>query len=234
MYKILKILGICALLILKCVTQATTFSCVECPISPSPAPACDITLISSVGCLTVFSYKEEENVSPANTASQPSWLFFLKKNVNIWAKASIDCLLINSLCIPFIIFDANTIFAAIITMEKDLASTLSTLLNKKFDDVEKAIRDVLQRSGDLVKPTKRVKNFPSEVVAQNVFDFNHFAKSAAEMFRSMQEICVIVGHKNQGKPQFLFFLMRLLQELGELVVLLDPTLLLNEGMNRKK
>jgi hypothetical protein len=117
-------------------------------------------------------------------------------------------------------------------MEKDLACCLSTLLNKKFDDVEKAVCDVLQR-GDLVKPTTRVNEFPSDVVAQNVFDFNHFVKSAAEMFQSMQtmmtKIRVIVGHKNQGKSQFLYFLMKVLQQLGEIVVFLDETVLPKEG-----
>jgi hypothetical protein len=67
-----------------------------------------------------------------------------------------------------------------------------------------------------------------------IFDFKHHLTAATEFFKTFAGFgrhtrAVIFGHKNQGKTQFLFFLTKLLQALGEGVVYLDPDVSLEKG-----
>ena len=59
-----------------------------------------------------------------------------------------------------------------------------------------------------------------------VFSSEHHISSAARLFEFIKRGCAVVyGHKAQGKTQFLFFLFRLLQALGEKVLYLDRSIL---------
>jgi hypothetical protein len=61
-----------------------------------------------------------------------------------------------------------------------------------------------------------------------VFNFEHHVASAFTLFHSFdleETTAVVYGHKHQGKSQFLFFLVQLLQELGEVVIYLDKSIL---------
>ena len=115
-----------------------------------------------------------------------------------------------------------------------VAQLLSKHLGPGIDEVKKAVNDILQL--DLVKPTKRVGSFcEAHIIPKEVFDFNHSLRCVAEMFQSMSDkgselSSIIVGHKNQGKSQYIYFLMMLLQQLGEIVLFLDDTVLRTKGL----
>ena len=61
----------------------------------------------------------------------------------------------------------------------------------------------------------------------SVFSSEHHITSAARLFEFLNDRrCVVVyGHKAQGKTQFLFFVFKLLQAMGEKVLYLDRTVL---------
>ena len=61
----------------------------------------------------------------------------------------------------------------------------------------------------------------------SVFSAEHHISSAARLFEFLKgEYCAVVyGHKAEGKTQFLFFVFKLLQAMGEKVLYLDRTFL---------
>jgi hypothetical protein len=61
-----------------------------------------------------------------------------------------------------------------------------------------------------------------------IFDYDHHFTSAVGLFeflRMHRPLSVILSPTKQGKSQFLFFLVKLLQELGEIVLFLDRTII---------
>jgi hypothetical protein len=63
----------------------------------------------------------------------------------------------------------------------------------------------------------------------SVFSSKHHLQSATRLFESLarmtKKVSVVYGHKAQGKTQFLYFIFKLLQALGEKVVFLDATIM---------
>lgn len=63
----------------------------------------------------------------------------------------------------------------------------------------------------------------------SLFNYRHHLRSAAQLFQFLasmrKKVSVVYGHKAQGKTQFLFFLFRLLQAMGERVLFLDRTIM---------
>jgi hypothetical protein len=63
----------------------------------------------------------------------------------------------------------------------------------------------------------------------SVFNSEHHLQAASRLFEFLQRrdegSCVVYGHKAQGKTQFLFFVFKLLQAMGEKVLFLDRTIL---------
>jgi hypothetical protein len=61
----------------------------------------------------------------------------------------------------------------------------------------------------------------------SVFNSHHHIDSASRLFNFIKDYdsCVVYGHKCQGKTQFLFFVFKLLQAVGEKVLFLDRTAL---------
>jgi len=59
----------------------------------------------------------------------------------------------------------------------------------------------------------------------SVFNSQHHIQSASHLFEFLKNegSCVVYGHKVQGKTQFLFFVFKLLQAMGEKVLFLDKT-----------
>ena len=92
--------------------------------------------------------------------------------------------------------------------------------------MEEQLKDLLvNHSDELIKPTKRlIDELPEHLrnVKQIFFNFQHDIDSAIGFFQSFHgKQSVIFGHKNQGKSQFLYFLARILQEVGEFVFFCD-------------
>ncbi|KAH9253302.1 hypothetical protein BASA81_008653 [Batrachochytrium salamandrivorans] len=117
-----------------------------------------------------------------------------------------------------------------------LSGRLVKLLHDKLGAPEDTIGIALtklQKDGSWIKETRHVKNVleaktPKLAVGDlaGVFDFEHVVKSAHDLLVQVfsdptHNKAVLFGHKGQGKTQTLHFIMRLLQELGELVALLD-------------
>jgi len=61
----------------------------------------------------------------------------------------------------------------------------------------------------------------------SVFNSQHHIQSASHLFEFLKNegSCVVYGHKVQGKTQFLFFVFKLLQAMGEKVMFLDKSVL---------
>ena len=67
----------------------------------------------------------------------------------------------------------------------------------------------------------------------SVFNSHHHIDSASRLFNFIKgrRSCVVYGHKCQGKTQFLFFVFKLLQAMGEKVLFLDRTVLPSDFNN---
>jgi hypothetical protein len=104
------------------------------------------------------------------------------------------------------------------------------------------IYEKVKNSQDWVKTTERVselvgaiRNIPNETYPDgctkicDIFSFDHHKRSATELWNQInlnyRARAVVFGHKNHGKTQFLFFLLRVLQEMGEYVVYFDKTII---------
>ena len=106
------------------------------------------------------------------------------------------------------------------------------LKSENFDEADfLAAVERLREKKEWVKPTKRITSLHTLLRKGSVydtFDLDHHVNAAKGLFKKFfldaADVSVLFGHKNQGKSQFLFFLFRLLQELGEYVVYLDKTI----------
>ncbi len=67
----------------------------------------------------------------------------------------------------------------------------------------------------------------------SVFNSHHHIDSASHLFNFIKyyDSCVVYGHKCQGKAQFLFFVFKLLQAVGEKILFLDRTMLPSDFNN---
>jgi hypothetical protein len=61
----------------------------------------------------------------------------------------------------------------------------------------------------------------------SIFNSQHHIDSSSQLFKFLEDkgSCVVFGHKSHGKTQFLFFVFKLLQALGEKALFLDSTVL---------
>jgi hypothetical protein len=118
---------------------------------------------------------------------------------------------------------------------KALAKALVPVLKGGGNDldeakVEAAIKDLLKNPAALIKSTVRVdalKRKTSGDALVTIFNVDHHLDAATEFFKKFggfkrRTRAAVFGHKKQGKTQFLFFLTKLLQALGEGVVYLEP------------
>jgi hypothetical protein len=80
--------------------------------------------------------------------------------------------------------------------------------------------------------SERVEKLLEEITEQqlyNIFSEQHHLQASILLFQFLQKmkkkVAVVYGHKAQGKTQFLFFVFKLLQAMGEKVIFLDKTIL---------
>ena len=78
--------------------------------------------------------------------------------------------------------------------------------------------------------SERVKDLLTRITEDqlySIFSAEHHISSAAGLFEFLngRRCAVVYGHKVQGKTQFLFFVFKLLQAMGEKVLYLDRTIL---------
>jgi len=70
----------------------------------------------------------------------------------------------------------------------------------------------------------------------SVFNFQHHIQCATQLFEFLgkknKKVAVVYGNKAQGKSQFLFFVFKLLQEMGEKAIYLDKTMLSLKSNNK--
>eukprot|EP00978_Attheya_sp_CCMP212_P024948 scaffold79290_cov41-Attheya_sp.AAC.4 len=110
---------------------------------------------------------------------------------------------------------------------EELAEALSPVLQcTNTDTIKEIIHQLLQDPSKLMLRTTRVEELPFDKV-DRFFNVEHHILAATSFFRMYHAFgkrtrAVVFGHKNQGKTQFLFFLIKMLQALGEGVVYLDP------------
>ena len=81
-----------------------------------------------------------------------------------------------------------------------------------------------------IRLSKRVETMLKKITMDELyetFNFEHHKDAAGRLLSQFlfDNVAVVYGHKAQGKSQFLFFMFRLLQELGETVVYLDSSIL---------
>ena len=120
---------------------------------------------------------------------------------------------------------------------------MELLVSTPLTQLEAALRDNgIQVSDGAVKQLldQRQWIYPSERVEEmmeklddgqlySVFNSQHHLESASQLFQFLEtmrkKVSVVYGHKSQGKTQFLFFLFKLLQAMGEKVLFLDKTIM---------
>jgi hypothetical protein len=95
----------------------------------------------------------------------------------------------------------------------------------------------LKVKGGWVKHTEKINEIHDAVVhvpitllvMEEILDFHYHYTNVLQWNKLLQNryknVSVVLGHTNHGKTQFLFFLVRLLQELDEKVIFLDRTIL---------
>eukprot|EP00475_Leptophrys_vorax_P016989 TRINITY_DN2349_c0_g1_i4.p1 TRINITY_DN2349_c0_g1~~TRINITY_DN2349_c0_g1_i4.p1 ORF type:complete len:645 (+),score=153.34 TRINITY_DN2349_c0_g1_i4:80-2014(+) len=83
-----------------------------------------------------------------------------------------------------------------------------------------------------IYPSERVEKMMeklNEAQLYSVFNSQHHLQSSALLFTFLasmrKKVSVVYGHKAQGKTQFLFFLFKLLQAMGEKVLFLDKSIM---------
>jgi hypothetical protein len=99
-------------------------------------------------------------------------------------------------------------------------------------DVPNNVYDQLKNKKNWIQITYRVNKFKTKIGIDDlyeIFDYDHHFISAVGLFESLKmrddSIAVVLGQKQQGKSQFLFFMFKLLQELDEIVLFLDRNIL---------
>ena len=101
--------------------------------------------------------------------------------------------------------------------------------------VQGAVQGLLDQTQWIYR-SKRVDDLLKKLNEQqlySVFNSQHHIQSASRLFEILKDqgSCVVYGHKAQGKTQFLFFLFKLLQVMGEKVLFLDKTIMPLEDDN---
>jgi hypothetical protein len=110
----------------------------------------------------------------------------------------------------------------------ELANALAVLLSRGVGKIKEVIGNLLESPSELVKQTSRVDDLDVDD-SSAVFIMDHHVTAAAAFFVQYKHFkkrtrAVVFGHKHQGKTQFLFFITKLLQALGEGVVYLDKSI----------
>ena len=82
-----------------------------------------------------------------------------------------------------------------------------------------------------IYPSERVEKMLEKLdegQLYSIFNSQHHLESATKLFQFLKsmrkKVAVVYGHQAQGKTQFLFFLFKLLQAMGEKVLFLDKTI----------
>jgi hypothetical protein len=121
----------------------------------------------------------------------------------------------------------------------ELTEELSQVLQRTdTDKIKEIIYQLLQDPSKIVLRTTRVEELPFDKVG-TFFNVEHHVLAATSFFRTYQTFgaktrAVVFGHKQQGKTQFLYFVTKLLQALGEGVVYLDKSIAPAERMEVAK
>ncbi len=94
---------------------------------------------------------------------------------------------------------------------------------------DKAVQQLLEQR-EWIYRSKRVEDLLKKLSKEQlyyVFNSQHHVQSASRLFEFLKDqgSCVVYGHKAQGKTQFLFFVFKLLQAMGEKVLFLDKTIM---------
>ena len=116
----------------------------------------------------------------------------------------------------------------------ELAMELAMVLQRPdIDTTKEIINHLLQDPSKLVLRTTRLKKLPLDKL-HLFFNVEHHIEAATSFFKKYRTFgedtrAVVFGHKNQGKTQFLYFLAKLLQALGEGVVYLDKSIVPGEN-----
>ena len=92
-----------------------------------------------------------------------------------------------------------------------------------------AVNQLLNQK-EWIYPSSRVEDLLAKLNNEqlySVFNSQHHIQSASRLFEFLggRRLSVVYGHKAQGKTQFLFFVLKLLQAMGEKVLFLDKTIL---------
>jgi hypothetical protein len=111
-------------------------------------------------------------------------------------------------------------------------SELKTVLEANhIKGSEEAIQEFLNRN-EWIYPSDRVDSLLEKLNSQqlySIFNSQHHLQASTKLFaflaKMKRKVSVVYGHKAQGKTQFLFFVFKLLQAMGEKVIFLDKTAL---------
>jgi hypothetical protein len=124
----------------------------------------------------------------------------------------------------------------------------SVIVPRMFNHIKTTnINDIYYKVKDeeqWVKPTSRVEEIINEIgqkdscIIYNTFIFDHQVRSADQLWSQMNQkyrpYAVITGHDRQGKSQFLHFVLRVLQAMGEIVLYFDKTIIPTLQVEDKK
>lgn len=94
-----------------------------------------------------------------------------------------------------------------------------------------AVQDLLDQR-QWIYPSERVEHMMEKLNEEeiySVFNSQHHLQSSTQLFQQLasrrKKVSVVYGHKAHGKTQFLFFLFKLLQAMGQKVLFLDKTIM---------
>ncbi|KAF0704884.1 Aste57867_7224 [Aphanomyces stellatus] len=118
------------------------------------------------------------------------------------------------------------------SLVQKLAQALERVLKYGDEDrIKEVIDKLLSSPSDLIKPTQRIAELEN---AAGVISMDHHITATTAFFDNFHKFekrpcAVVFGYKQQGKSQFLYFLAKLLIELGEGVVYLDQSIAPERG-----
>jgi hypothetical protein len=122
------------------------------------------------------------------------------------------------------------------------ATSILKLLESKGESKNR-LTNLLENVPSLVRMTERVKTLQlalnkanaarqgEDKTLSDIWDTNHLLTCAQQVLEKaldttqVKHLAIIFAHKKQGKSQLLFFLMKLLQALGEPVILVDKSII---------
>ena len=124
-----------------------------------------------------------------------------------------------------------------ISPENPLLRILEAALTSNDIQVPEGSVERLLNRREWIYPTQRVDALLkklTELQLYSLFSYQHHLESAIQLFDFIKDqgSSVVYGHKAQGKSQFLFFVFKLLQAMGEKVLFLDRTLLPSKNINK--